>query len=226
MKKPLRLDPLRSALLLVDFQEEQRGPDYIAADLDRVLGNAKMLLDAARRRGVTVYHSAYRRSFEDTPVRPFEPLTEEGGPAFSDPENPLTDICHEVAPLDSETVIYKNDASAFSEGTLQPMLAAAGTEWLLVCGVWTEACIAATVRDAIAHGIHVLLIKDACGSGSDAMHETAVLNIANRLYGGAVTDTQTAVKLVEGREAEVWTSTRPVPILFTYEDAAKRYQEL
>jgi nicotinamidase-related amidase len=93
-------------------------------------------------------------------------------------------------------------------------------------GVWTEACVAATIRDAIASGIHVLLVKDACGSGTESMHQTAVLNIANRLYGGAVTDTQGAVKLIEGEEIDVWVADRPVPLLFNYSDAARHYWNL
>ena len=45
------------------------------------------------------------------------------------------------------------------------------------------------MKDAVASGFRVLLVKDACGSGSAAMHQTGILNLANRLYGGAVTDT-------------------------------------
>jgi maleamate amidohydrolase len=92
--------------------------------------------------------------------------------------------------------------------------------------VWTEACVAATVRDAIAAGFRALLVKDACGSGTEAMHQTAVLNLANRLYGGAITDTAGAMKLMAGHEVEVWMAERPVPILFNYADAAEHYRSL
>src|SRR4051812_37247907 len=120
MHRSLRLDIARTALLIVDLQEEQRGPDYQVADFDRVLANVRRLLDAARARGMKVIHSAFRRDFAATPERPFEPLTPDGKPAFSDPQNAGTEICAEVAPASAETVIYKNDASVFCEGTLQP----------------------------------------------------------------------------------------------------------
>ena len=37
------------------------------------------------------------------------------------------------------------------------------------CGVWTEACVDATVKAALKLGFRVALVKDACGSGSAAV---------------------------------------------------------
>lgn len=227
MRQLLSIDPRRAALILVDFQEEQRQiPHYSVERFDLVLANALKLLQAARANGVMAIHTAYRRDFEAVPPRPLEPLLPDGGPAFSDKDSPLTAICGEVRPLGSEPVLFKNDASAFCEGELEPLLRSALVEWLIVTGVWTEACVAATVRDAIALGIRVLLVKDACGSGTIAMHQTGILNLANRLSGGAVANTEAAARLIAGEEAEVWVAERPVPILFRYGDAENLYETL
>jgi maleamate amidohydrolase len=227
MKLGILLDRRRTALLLIDFQEEQRqDPNYSVAGFEFIVANAKLLLLAARQRQIAVFHAAYKRDFAIAPPRPFEPLTADGTPAFSDKASPLTAICEEVQPVLGEQVIYKNDASAFSEGTLLAALAKAEIEWLIVAGVWSEACVAATVRDAIMNGFRVLLVKDACGSGTEAMHQTAVLNIANRMYGGAVADSSRAVQLMSGERAEVWMPSRPVPILFQFSDAADLYASL
>jgi maleamate amidohydrolase len=215
------------ALLLIDLQEEQRyDPLYSVAGFDNVLANAAKLLATARATHHLVIHAAYRRDFTLRPPRPFEPVTSDGKPGFSDVVDPLTAICREVAPREPEPVIYKNDASAFCEENLGPLLTQERIEWLVISGVWTEACVAATVRDSMALGFRVLLVKDACGSGTEAMHKTAVLNLANRLYGGAVTDTAGAMDLMEGKTAKVWMAERPVPILFDFTDAAERYAEL
>jgi nicotinamidase-related amidase len=227
MRTPISFGGKKVALLLVDLQEEQRrDPLYSVAGFDSVLANAAGLLAAARAAERLIIHAAYRRDFGVHPPRPFEPVTADGGPSFSDAVNPLTAICAEVAPRGPEPVIYKNDASAFGEGNLRPLLAEAGIEWLVIAGVWTEACVAATVRDGTAQGFRVLLVKDACGSGTEAMHQTAVLNLANRLYGGAVTDTARAMDLLGGMKAEAWIAERPVPILFDFADAADLYAEL
>ena len=225
MRTRLAIDPSRTALLLVDLQEEQRRDRLYAVDgIDAVLANAATLLAAARRHGLRVVHAAYKRDFQRVPPRPFEPRDAQGKPTFSDVANPLSEICREVAPAHGEPVFMKNDASAFSEAGLAASLL--GSEWVFVVGVWTEACVAATVRDAIAAGHRVLIIKDACGSGTSAMHETAVLNLANRLYGGGVCDTARGVELMAGGSAEVWMPPRPAPILFTYESAADQYRSL
>jgi nicotinamidase-related amidase len=227
MRLDLSIDPKRAALILVDLQEEQRSdPYYVVPNLDSVLANTRKVLEAARENGVRVVHVAYKRDFRAVPRRPFEPVTADGRPTFSDAELPGTAICAEVAPRTSETVIEKNEASAFSTGALEPLLRAAGIEWVIVAGVWTEACVAATVRDAIPRGFRVLLVKDACGSGTIAMHQTGILNLANRLNGGAVSNEETACRLIAGHLAEVWVAEKQVPILFTYEDAEKHYDAL
>ena len=227
MKKAMTLDLQRTALLLVDFQEEQRRDPHVAGiGFDNAISNARKLLLSARANHIRVFHSAYRRDFEICPPRPFEPLAADGAPAFSDKTSPLTEICEEVEPANGERVIFKNDASAFSEGSLQPAMTKAEIEWVIIAGVWTEACVAASVRDAMAAGFRVLLVKDACGSGTEAMHQTAVLNIANRLYGGAITGTATVLKLMSGHEADVWILERPAQIRFNYSDAAEMYGSL
>lgn len=227
MHAELTLDPKTTALLVIDLQEEQRSePLSVAEDLDQVLANTARLLDAARARGVAVFHAAYVRDFTLRPPRPFEPRGDDGGPSFSQSDSPLVAICHEVAPVEGEVVLNKNDASAFEEGSLQSRLEKLGIEWLVISGVWTEACVAASTRDAIAGGFRVLLVKDACASGTRAMHQTGILNLANRLYGGGVADTDRAVTMLDGAAASIWRSTMPVPFRYTLEDAPALYASL
>jgi maleamate amidohydrolase len=191
-----------------------------------VLANTARLLEIARSNGVAVFHAAYVRDFSVRPPRPFEPRGADGGPSFSQSGSPLVAICREVAPVEGEVVLSKNDASAFEEGSLQSRLEKLGVEWLVICGVWTEACVAASTRDATAAGFRVLLVKDACASGTRAMHQVGILNLANRLYGGGVADTDRAAALLGGGAASVWRSTMPVPFRFTLEDVPALYADL
>jgi nicotinamidase-related amidase len=227
MKVPLSFASSKVAILFVDFQEEQRvDPTIQPENLDIVLGKARQLLSVARERGVPVFHAGYVRDFAIRPPRPFELRSPDGRASFSDKTNPLVAFCKEVAPAPGETVILKNDASAFEEGSLAGRLHDLGTEWLIIAGVWTEQCIAASVRDAMAAGFRVLIVKDVCTSGTMAMHQSAVLNLANRLYGGAVADLDRTLALLRGETAEVWRTQRPVPIRFTFDDMTEHYDSL
>lgn len=214
----------RTALLLIDMQEEHRTDTrYLVEGYDAVASACALLLAAARGAGIPVLHSVY---LLDSAPRPFHPVESDGSSAFSVAGAAGSEISPEVAPVATEPVIVKGDASCFSTPSLGEALARLSTEWLIIAGCWSEACVAATVKDAVDRGLRVLLVKDACGSGSRAMHETAVLNMANRLYGGAVADTDRALALIGGGAARVWRTNLPVPVKFTYESAAADYAAL
>ena len=117
-----------------------------------------------------------------------------------------------MGPIGDEDLLIKSEASAFGNGELSRKLRALGIEWLFIAGVWTEACIDATVKDAIDLGFRILLVKDACGSGSIAMHQTGILNLANRLYGGAVTIPKPPAAMIAGETVEAWMVEGSVPL--------------
>lgn len=226
MKSPITIERGTIAAVFIDLQEEHRkDPRYLVEGFDDILVRARRLQEAARENGVPLYHWAYVVDLE-TQERPFHPRDASGRSAFSDKSDPLTAICAEVAPLEGEQVRIKAQASAFRDGSAVQEIKARGIEWLAVAGVWSEACVDATVRDAVAQGFRVLLVKDACGSGSAAMHQTAILNLANRLYGGAVADTDGACRLMAGESVTAWQVEGAVPLRFTYENAARLYAAL
>lgn len=225
MRALIQIPSEKLAALFVDLQEEHRqDPRYLVAGFDGILQRVARLQQAARENGVAVLHAAYIVDGAD--ARPFNPVAEDGTPVFSAKGSPLTEICAEVAPADDEPLLVKTQPSVFASGELEAMLRARTVEWLLIAGVWTEACVDATVKDAIRAGFRVLLVKDACGSGTEAMHRTAVLNLANRLYGGAIADTDAACRIIAGEAVDVWVVEGAVPLKYTFENAAELYKEL
>lgn len=227
MHQALTFPPGKAALLLIDMQEEHRTDTrYLVENYDEVAANCAALIAGARGAGVPVLHSVYLVDTATEMVRPFHPLGKDGRSAFSDAGTPGAEISPEVRPLPGERVIVKGDASCFAAPALATAIGALAAEWLIVAGCWSEACVAATVKDGVERGVRILLVKDACGSGSRAMHETAVLNMANRLYGGAVVDTSRALSLMDGRSVQAWRMDLPVPIKFTYQSASQDYAAL
>ncbi|MGH7003667.1 MAG: isochorismatase family protein [Alphaproteobacteria bacterium] len=221
------MDRSKAAALFVDLQEEHRQDQrYLVEGFEAVLGHVQKLQQAARDAEVPVYHSAYVVDLDAHAHKPFHPVMPDGTSAFSDVSNPLSAICPEVGPAGDEIVLVKTDASAFAQGDVALLLRSRGVEWVVIAGVWTEACIAATVNDAIRLGFRVILVKDACGSATQAMHQTAILNLANRLYGGCVVDTDAAARLLAGATVEAWMVQGSVPIRFTLDNAGELYGQL
>ena len=227
MKRPLSIDPRTTAALFVDLQEEHRQDErYLVAGFDRVIANVGRLQQRARAVGIPVFHSAYIVDPATRSERPYHPVLPDGRSAFSDKDDPRTAVCAEVGPVGDEPLLVKTEASAFGVQSLADELRSRGVVWLMVAGVWTEACIAATVRDAMALGFRAMVVKDACASGTEAMHETAILNLANRLYGGAVVATSDAIRLMNRETIDVWQVQGPVPFRFTYATAAALYEAM
>lgn len=227
MRGRLSLPPGRAAALFIDLQEEhRRDKRYLVESFDAVLANVARLQQAARVAGIPCFHAAYVVDMAAGRPGPFHPVDADGTSAFSDKASPLSALCPETAPAEDEEVLVKSQASALTDGVFEGKLQARGIEWILAAGVWTEACVAATVRDAIGLGFRVLLVKDACGSGSMAMHQTGILNLANRLYGGAVADTDRACRAMDGQTVEAWMVEGSVPLRFTYGNAASLYDDL
>ncbi|HTV68733.1 MAG TPA: isochorismatase family protein [Rhizobiaceae bacterium] len=226
MRQIVEFQPSLAALVCIDMQEEHRRDQRVlAVDFDATLANVARLQTAARAAGFPIYHFAYIVDVGAGTTRKHHPRTADGKSAFSDKDDPNSTICPEVAPLENEPLIIKTEASAFGAGFGED-LKQRGIEWLVVCGVWTEACIDASVKDALKRDFRVVLVKDACGSGSVAMHQIGILNLANRLYGGAVVDTAAACSLMSGEIVEGWTPETPVPIRYDYETAAAIYESL
>lgn len=212
MRIDRRIDGAATALVLLDLQEEhRRDARVLVAGYDTILRDAARLLGAARAARLAVVHVAYARDFDRAPRRPFERADKAGRPLFS-AASEMTAICPEVAPRPGEPVATKDAASAFAAPDFAGALGLRRT--MILAGVWTEACVAATMRDAEAAGIETLLVKDACGSATPAMHRTAVLNLANRLHGGGILDTARAVAGIGGQAVPVWTLHGLIPLRY------------
>lgn len=204
-----------AALLAIDLQNEYRADGtYPVEDYAGILSRVSQLMQAARAHGLPVWHiqAAVEEAEQSEYPLLHETITEEHRSAVAGSSG--AEICDEVAPTAGDYVFRKIWPSAFHRSDLAQRLQAAGIDTLLVTGVWTDSCVRATVFDAVFAGFHVWLVKDACGSGTDMMHRTAILDMANRLYGGGVTSTPRLLDMLDGRPAQNWICSRPVEFLY------------
>jgi nicotinamidase-related amidase len=135
-----------TALILVDLQAGAFGGHGIPAvdRPERLLGNARSLLQAARASGLPVVHIQHCAS-------PGEVFAEgaSGWPIVA----PLT-------PAGGEPVVRKRASDAFDGTDLNATLQEIGARHLIVAGIQTERCVAATCRGALRLGYTVHLAED------------------------------------------------------------------
>lgn len=166
--------PERLALLVYDMQV---GIMEQISDRERILGNVRAVLEAARATRVRTYFTrhvtlpvelmgvaqlrmwrAWQRVDRVEDVRsPFLP------------DAPQTQIVPELQPNRREAVLDKLTLSAFAGTPLELALRGAGVEAVAIVGVATEIGIEPTVRHASDLGFIPVVVTDACGAGnSDA----------------------------------------------------------
>ncbi len=216
-----------TALLVIDLQNEYRpGAAWPVVGYDAVLANAARLIAAARAADVPVIHAqAWVKPEErDGYARQEEILTEEFRSAVAGSKG--ADICAEVAALPGDIVIHKHWPSVFRRTDLTQRLAELKVENLIVAGVLTDSCVTESVFDAVYQGFRVWLVKEACGSMTEAMHRTGMLDMANRLYGGGILRMPEALKALAGQNFDGWRCTRPVEFTYTLETVDRLYEAL
>jgi len=143
----------RVGLLVVDLQtgvfESSEIPPADNSEL--LLRNAQALLQAARGAGVPVVHVQHCGA-------PGEVL-ERGAPGWP--------IHSALSPLAGEAVVQKRTPDSFAGTDLHAVLGELGVTCLVVTGIQSEFCVAATCRRAMALGYRVLLARDGHSTWAD-----------------------------------------------------------
>lgn len=168
---PASLDRSKTALLLVDFQQEFfRGalplPDGAAA-----VARAGQLLSWARRQQLLVVHVQHVAKQPDSPV--FRPGSAE------------VESVPELDRAANEWVVTKSAAGAFTRSELDARLRERGISTLIVAGLMTHLAVDSTARDATLLGYAVVVASDATATrdlpgmdGARPVHHADVQRVA------------------------------------------------
>lgn len=168
----------RPALVMVDFVRAylQEGSPLFAG-VESARAAAEQLLKDARAAGIPVFHTTvvYQRDGRDGGVF-FRKV-----PALScfvrgaHPE--LAKFGVGLEPIEGETVIEKQYASAFFGTSLASALVALGIDTVLLAGVSTSGCIRASAVDACQHGFIPVVVREAVGDRHPAPHEANLFDL-------------------------------------------------
>lgn len=202
---PFRLDPRRTALIVVDLQYASGSRTHgLGRQLDAagraeegryrfdriettVVPNVRRLLDTARATGTRVVYltvGSQLPDYSDLP-RHMRGLAEWVGNTAGRREHEILD---ELAPLPGELVLNKTTTSGFNSAPLDHALRAWGARTLVLVGISTNSCVETTARDAADLGYETLVVEDACGAARQEFHDAALVSIRRQFGRVASTD--------------------------------------
>lgn len=214
---PLTIDPLKSALLIVDVQRYFASPDYPFAQVferlvpgatagyfkrvkSTVLPNIQRLQESFRSQGLPIIYfgaGSYLEDGQDLPewLKEFNQLGlmllgTRPVPRVNDPSWQIEDS---ISPLPGEMVLNKTSSGPLASTKLDQILHNMGVNSLVVCGLTTAICVAQTARETADRGFRVIVAEDACTEMSEEMHEAALLSFSMTF--GRVRRTEEVVKL-------------------------------
>jgi nicotinamidase-related amidase len=176
----LKLDPRRTALVLIDLQNWIVGQPRAPHAGDAVVDNGILLMDALKVAAGTIV--LVRVTFSDgyadmvkAPVDVSMVLPEGGIPA----EAVAFDA--KIDPARADVIITKRHWGAFHGTELDLQLRRRGIDTVIVGGIATNFGVESTVREAYAHNYAVLVPEDACSSASAEMHRFSIETILPRI---------------------------------------------
>lgn len=178
------LEPQRTALLVIDVQNDFGSPEGVSAragfdlsSVDKAVDNVSALLDAARRQGIlVVLVKLLTTSESDSPTANERRarLGTEGN------ERPCRDGTwgaeyYRIAAQPGDIEVGKARYSSFVNTPLDFYLKSRpDLDTLVVCGLTTECCVETTVRDAFVRDYHVFVPHDGTAAYSRDLHDVSL----------------------------------------------------
>lgn len=103
-------------------------------------------------------------------------------------------IIDDIAPVNDEIVVTKTTDSALTGTNLRLILNNLGIKTVVCAGIFTDQCVASTVRSLSDESFNVVVLEDACAAGTMELHN-AELTIINNIY-AKVCSTDDLIKIL------------------------------
>jgi nicotinamidase-related amidase len=155
-----------TALILIDLQNDYFADDELARCRDDLLAASNRLVLAARDADAPVVevqtvHAQDKSTWALNMLDDDQGMALEGSPGAARLDGLL----------EPDHLVVKTRDSAFHGTDLDRWLRDRDVTRLVLAGVSTESCIAATATDAYAHDLRVVLVEDATASVEKRLHD-------------------------------------------------------
>ncbi len=186
----LVLDPVTTALVIVDLQNFTIGMNTVPTPAPQVLANNVRLADACRAAGIAVV--LVRVGHEDHKVPQLQPVADALFSGFQFPPG-AKEIPAELGPKDGDIIVDKYNWGAFYGTNLDSHLRRRGIRTLIVTGLVTNIGVDTTMRHAHERGYDQVLVSDGCAAMTVEEHDYTLRFVAPRLSRVRTTDEVLAV---------------------------------
>lgn len=175
----------KSALLVIDFQNEYFTGKMPIPDGATALANTQKLIKYADSHKIPVYHVQH--------VAP-------AGSAVFAIDGETVKFHPNMQPRAQDIVLQKSTVSVFGSTDLDSRLKKAGIKDLIISGLMTHACVAGAARDAAPLGYNVIVASDASATRAitrvngetidkDSLHKSALAEVEDT-FGDVMTTAQ------------------------------------
>jgi nicotinamidase-related amidase len=180
VKGEVRVDPNRTALIVIDMQNDfvKEGGTLVVPDAESTIPRINSLLSLARESGMKVVFTQDTHSKEDPEWDIWPDHVHEGTWGWQ--------IVDELSPREDELIIRKVRYDAFYGTHLDHFLRLWGVDTLILCGTVANICVHYTAASGALRWYHVIVPKDAV-SALDPFDLESSLRQTAFLFNGTIT---------------------------------------
>jgi nicotinamidase-related amidase len=179
----LRLNPQKTALVVIDLQNAVHGMSTAPHTAAQVAENSKRLAEAFRGHGApVVYARVDLNDFLKLPVDQPPNLGDTPPPAAA------SEIAASAGFQPGDILLTKRHWGAFAGTDLEHQLKTRGVDTVVLTGISTNAAVESTARQGTGLGFAFVLVEDACAGQDAEQHSFAFEKIFPRLARVRATD--------------------------------------
>ena len=194
-----KLSPKDTALLVIDVQntylvrpdratlsaDEQRRYDLWTPFHDRmhaqVIPRTAELLAFARKAGIECLFARIASHTKDGRERSLSQKLPGWNNLLLPKDEQPSQLVPRLQPVDDEIVVTKTTDSALTGTNLRLILNNLGIKTVVCAGIFTDQCVASTVRSLADESFGVIVLEDCCAAATEDLHRKE-LEIINMIY--------------------------------------------
>ena len=200
VKIPIKIDSQKTALLVIDMQNDftEKGAILEIPDIRMGFPELKKFIGTCRSNGVAVVYTRHTYSPEGNPIEAcLFPKLDDGDMRKNTHGWEINDF---LKPESDDVIIDKKRYDAFYETSLEEILKKKGITDILIAGTMTEVCCDSTARSAMFRDYRVWIVSDLNFTRDENKHKYSLEIFASNF--GWVVKSDEILKILDSAEVK------------------------